>query len=196
MPCLFTLLTVLVLTFAHGTAHAQTLPRRGAEPRVPLPPALVFPLGLHIGTTAAGGSLLEQRNLTVGGELSVVYYDWIRWSWLGGFVSADALFQSSGAKVAFGPELGFWPFGLDAGPVWMNAGGAQGWGAQGRFHLTGLVSSLYLGVAMLGPRATRSERWEPLLEFGLLLKFPAFLWRRLPRLPRLRDRGHPILEDY
>ena len=44
---------------------------------------LLFPLGLHIGTTGGNEQVLGGRNFTVGGELSVVYFDWLRWSWLG-----------------------------------------------------------------------------------------------------------------
>jgi hypothetical protein len=194
---LFGLLLVPQATAAQLTGLYADPPR--SRPRaapVTVPPLLLFPLGLHVGTTGSSAQLMEGGNFTVGGELSAVYYDWLRWSWLGGFVSADALLQSSGVKVAFGPELGFWPFGLDAGPVWMNAQGVGGWGVQGRFHLTGLVSSLYVGVAALGSRATVTERWEPLIEFGLLLKFPVFLWGQLPRLPRPRERGTLLfLED-
>jgi hypothetical protein len=189
--------TVLALALLSWTRSSSALPpapeARRAHPGVP--PLLLFPLGLHVGTIGANEQLLGQRNFMVGGELSAVYFDWLRWTWLGGFVSADALYQSAGAKVAFGPEVGFWPFGFDAGPVWMNAPGAQGWGAQGRFHLTAVVSSLYVGVAALGPRATVTANWEPLVEFGLLLKFPALLWGRLPRLPMPRERGTAYFLD-
>jgi hypothetical protein len=150
---------IVLLLALQAWSKAGALPpaagvRRG---RLEPPPALLFPLGLHIGTTGGSERVLGPRNFTVGGELSAVYFDWLRWSWLGGFVSADALYQSAGKKIAFGPELGFWPFGFDAGPVWLDAPGARGWGVQGRFHLTAVVSSLYVGVAALGPRATVSD---------------------------------------
>lgn len=187
----------LLLTLLLWTGTGRALPPHTGTPRRPLevPPLLLFPFGLHIGTTGGNEQVLGPRNFTVGGELSVVYFDWMRWSWLGGFVSADALYQSGGAKIAFGPELGFWPFGFDAGPVWLRVQGTEGWGMQGRFHLTAVVSSLYVGVAALGPRATDGAHWEPLIEFGLLLKFPMLLWGRLPRLPMPRERGTAFFRE-
>ncbi|MBA3452300.1 MAG: hypothetical protein H0T42_04295 [Deltaproteobacteria bacterium] len=100
----------------------------------------------------AGGPLLGAsihdgpNGLLIGGELSA---GWLHLSkdtenppppfWLGAY--ADGLYDSGpeAGRVSFGPELGFFIFGLDAGVV-HDLGGTGRWGYSGRWSLSIPVS--------------------------------------------------------
>jgi hypothetical protein len=140
-----------------------------------------MPVGVNVGYGINRDP--SPNGFLFGGEASLVYFN--RFRWIGGYADVIRDFGADQTRVSFGPEVGYGPFGLDAGFL----AGDKGTGYVARATFSLVVFHLY------GRFGHAVDREETFGELGLLVKYPTPLatWSDRPRraepppppLPRL-----------
>jgi hypothetical protein len=145
---------------ALAIALASVLVSRGARADGWVPERTFFaPVGVNLGyginpRGAPNGFLF-------GGELSLVYFDRLRW--IGAYADVIYDFGAKQTRASVGPEIGALCFTVDGGYVAGDAG--KGWVVRLLFDM--VVPHVY---ARVGGLVDRGDQYG---EIGILLKLPA-----------------------